>query len=78
MNTDLDKVGSNGADNVIFTLRSNLGQQPQPLAKIASGGELSRISLAIQVLTSVQSAIPTLIFYEVDVGICGKTACVGG
>ena len=78
LNTDLDKVGSNGADNVIFTLRSNLGQQPQPLAKIASGGELSRISLAIQVLTSDQSAIPTLIFDEVDVGISGKTASVVG
>ena len=64
LNTDLDKVGSNGADNVIFTLRSNLGQQPQPLAKIASGGELSRISLAIQVLTSDQSAIPTLILMK--------------
>ena len=78
LNTDLDKVGSNGADNVIFTLRSNLGQQPQALAKIASGGELSRISLAIQVLTSDQSAIPTLIFDEVDVGISGKTASVVG
>ena len=78
LNTDLDKVGANGADNVIFTLRSNLGQQPQPLAKIASGGELSRISLAIQVLTSDQSAIPTLIFDEVDVGISGKTASVVG
>ena len=78
LNADLDKVGSNGADNVIFTLRSNLGQQPQPLAKIASGGELSRISLAIQVLTSDQSAIPTLIFDEVDVGISGKTASVVG
>lgn len=78
LNTDLDKVGSNGADNVIFTLRSNLGQQPQPLAKIASGGEFSRISLAIQVLTSDQSAIPTLIFDEVDVGISGKTASVVG
>ena len=78
LNTDLNKVGSNGADNVIFTLRSNLGQQPQPLAKIASGGELSRISLAIQVLTSDQSAIPTLIFDEVDVGISGKTASVVG
>ena len=78
LNTDLDKVGVNGADNVIFTLRSNLGQQPQPLAKIASGGELSRISLAIQVLTSDQSAIPTLIFDEVDVGISGKTASVVG
>ncbi len=78
VNSDLTKVASNGADNIVFTLRSNLGQQAQPLAKVASGGELSRISLAIQVLTSDQSAIPTLIFDEVDVGISGKTASVVG
>lgn len=78
VNSDLTKVASNGADNIVFTLRSNLGQQAQPLAKVASGGELSRISLAIQVLTTDQSAIPTLIFDEVDVGISGKTASVVG
>ena len=78
VNSDLTKVTANGADNIVFTLRSNLGQQAQPLAKVASGGELSRISLAIQVLTSDQSAISTLIFDEVDVGISGKTASVVG
>ena len=78
VNSDLTKVASSGADNIVFTLRSNLGQQAQPLAKVASGGELSRMSLAIQVLTSDQSAIPTLIFDEVDVGISGKTASVVG
>lgn len=78
VNSDLTKVASSGADNIVFTLRSNLGQQAQPLAKVASGGELSRMSLAIQVLTSDQSAIPTLIFDEVDVGISGKTANVVG
>ena len=78
VDSDLTKVTANGADNIVFTLRSNLGQQAQPLAKVASGGELSRISLAIQVLTSDQSAIPTLIFDEVDVGISGKTASVVG
>ena len=78
VNSDLAKVTANGADNIVFTLRSNLGQQAQPLAKVASGGELSRISLAIQVLTSDQSAISTLIFDEVDVGISGKTASVVG
>ncbi|MDU2228876.1 MAG: DNA repair protein RecN [Haemophilus parainfluenzae] len=78
VNSDLTKVAANGADNIVFALRSNLGQQAQPLAKVASGGELSRISLAIQVLTSDQSAIPTLIFDEVDVGISGKTASVVG
>lgn len=78
VNSDLTKVTANGADNIVFTLRSNLGQQAQLLTKVASGGELSRISLAIQVLTSDQSAIPTLIFDEVDVGISGKTASVVG
>lgn len=78
LNADYNKITHQGADNVIFTLRSNLGQTAQPLSKIASGGELSRISLAIQVLTSDKSAIPTLIFDEVDVGISGATASVVG
>lgn len=78
LNADYNKITHQGADNVMFTLRSNLGQTAQPLSKIASGGELSRISLAIQVLTSDKSAIPTLIFDEVDVGISGATASVVG
>lgn len=78
VDADNDNLSANGVDAVLFTLRSNLGQPPQPLAKVASGGELSRISLAIQVLTSDQSAIPTLIFDEVDVGISGSTASVVG
>lgn len=78
LNADYNKITNQGADNVMFTLRSNLGQTAQPLSKIASGGELSRISLAIQVLTSDKSAIPTLIFDEVDVGISGATASVVG
>ncbi|WP_424409210.1 DNA repair protein RecN [Pasteurella sp. PK-2025] len=78
LNTDYHNINSRGADHIVFTLRSNLGQIAQPLAKIASGGELSRIALAIQVLTSDKSAIPTLIFDEVDVGISGATASVVG
>ena len=78
VDADNDNVSANGVDAVLFTLRSNLGQPAQPLAKVASGGELSRISLAIQVLTSDQSAIPTLIFDEVDVGLSGSTASVVG
>ena len=78
VDADNDNVSANGVDAVLFILRSNLGQPAQPLAKVASGGELSRISLAIQVLTSDQSAIPTLIFDEVDVGISGSTASVVG
>ena len=72
VNSDLTKVAANGADNIVFTLRSNLGQQAQPLAKVASGGELSRISLAIQVLTSDQSAIPTLMLRNLQLMIKQK------
>src|SRR5262249_17359675 len=57
-----------GDERVIFFIITNPGQPPQPLAKIASGGELSRISLAIQVVTAQVSQSPTLIFDEVDVG----------
>ena len=78
VNSDYNKISSNGADSVIFNLRSNLGQSAQPLAKVASGGELSRISLALQVQASGKSAIPTLIFDEIDVGISGATANVVG
>ena len=78
LHSDYDKISTNGADNAIFTLQSNLGQSAQPLAKIASGGELSRIALAIQVQASNQTAIPTLIFDEIDVGISGATANVVG
>jgi len=75
---DPKKLSANGADFVEFNLRSNLGQQAQPLAKIASGGELSRISLAVQVLTANKLSTPTIIFDEVDVGISGPTATTVG
>ncbi|MDO4430949.1 MAG: DNA repair protein RecN [Lonepinella koalarum] len=76
--TDYDNISSNGADNISFMLRSNLGQPIQSLSKTASGGELSRIALAIQTLTADKSDIPTLIFDEIDVGISGSTANVVG
>lgn len=75
---DVKKLTPNGADFVEFNLRSNLGQNAQPLAKIASGGELSRISLAIQVLTANKLSTPTIIFDEVDVGISGIAATTVG
>ncbi|WP_370427157.1 DNA repair protein RecN [Actinobacillus pleuropneumoniae] len=75
---DAKRLSSNGADVVEFNLRSNLGQLAQPLAKIASGGELSRISLAVQVLTANKLSTPTIIFDEVDVGISGLTATTVG
>lgn len=69
---------ANGYEEVSFLVSTNPGQEPQSLAKIASGGELSRISLAIQVITAKTSAIPTMVFDEVDVGIGGATAEVVG
>lgn len=63
-----------GMDVVEFLVSTNPGHAPKPLHKIASGGELSRISLAIQVVTAQSSGIPTLIFDEVDVGIGGGVA----
>lgn len=67
-----------GNEQVEFLVSTNPGTEPRPLAKVASGGELSRISLAIQVITSKAAAVPTLIFDEVDAGIGGAVAEVVG
>lgn len=67
-----------GGEEVELLVSTNPGTPPQPLSRIASGGELSRISLAIQVVTAQTTATPTLIFDEVDVGIGGATAEVVG
>ncbi|MCP4323652.1 MAG: DNA repair protein RecN [Alteromonadales bacterium] len=67
-----------GLDNIEFQVKTNAGQSLQNLAKVASGGELSRIGLAMQVIISQRIATPTLIFDEVDVGISGATASVVG
>jgi DNA repair protein RecN (Recombination protein N) len=69
-----ESLSANGLENVEFLVSTNPGQEPRPLIRIASGGELSRISLAIQVITARTSAIPTLVFDEVDVGIGGGVA----
>jgi DNA repair protein RecN (Recombination protein N) len=67
-----------GNDRIEFQVSANPGQPPRPLNKVASGGELSRISLAIQVVTAAGIRIPTLIFDEVDVGIGGGVAEIVG
>ncbi|BCD84874.1 DNA repair protein RecN [Pseudomonas solani] len=69
---------ANGMEQVEFLVSANPGQPLKALAKVASGGELSRISLAIQVITAQTSRVPTLVFDEVDVGIGGPTAEVVG
>ncbi len=69
-----DIPSAHGQESVEFLVSTNPGQEPRPLIRIASGGELSRISLAIQVITAQTSATPTLVFDEVDVGIGGSVA----
>lgn len=75
---DEQRPSSNGIDAIEFMISTNPGQPHKPLAKVASGGELSRVSLAIQVATAKTSAVATLVFDEVDVGIGGATADVVG
>ncbi|MGK6328622.1 DNA repair protein RecN [Erwinia sp. DT-104] len=73
-----DHLTVEGADRIEFRVTTNPGQPLQPLSKVASGGELSRIALAIQVITARKMDTPALIFDEVDVGISGPTAAVVG
>lgn len=73
-----DEPGLHGMEEVEFLVSANPGQPARALAKVASGGELSRISLAIQVVVAQTSTTPTLVFDEVDVGIGGGTAEVVG
>lgn len=75
---DKEKLSVNGFDQITFMLMSNLGETAQPLHKNASGGELSRIALVLQTLTSDKNVVPTIIFDEIDVGISGATANVVG
>ena len=70
--------GPAGLEAVDFRFRANAGTEPGPLGRIASGGELSRISLAIQVVTARTSRVPCLVLDEADVGIGGRTAEVVG
>lgn len=69
-----DDARAHGLDDVEYRISANPGQAPMPLAKVASGGELSRMSLAIQVIASDGSAIPTMVFDEVDAGVGGGVA----
>ncbi len=71
-------MGRAGADQVRFLIATNPGQAPGPLAKVASGGELSRLMLALKVVLSRLRPVPTLVFDEVDSGIGGATAAAVG
>lgn len=74
----LEKMQAHGQDKVEYKVCTNPGMEPDSLSKIASGGELSRIGLAIQMITAQRGATPTLLFDEVDVGIGGATAALVG
>lgn len=77
--TDMaEQANKYGAEKVEFLVSANPGQPLQPLGKVASGGELSRISLAIQVIIAQKVTTPTLLFDEVDVGVSGPTASAVG
>jgi len=67
-------IAAHGADEVEFLVTTNAGQPPAPLARVASGGELSRLNLAIQVVATAARGAPTLVFDEVDAGVGGAVA----
>jgi len=75
---DPDRFSVHGADTIEFLVTANPGQPPAPLSKVASGGELSRISLAIQVIATRAAERPCLVFDEVDAGVGGGVAEIVG
>ena len=68
------KLTLSGMDSVEFLISANVGEQPRPIAKIASGGELSRIMLALKSVIADKDSIGTLIFDEIDTGVSGRAA----
>jgi DNA repair protein RecN (Recombination protein N) len=76
--TEAPEVTAHGLESVEFLVAAHKGMAPQPLAKVASGGELSRLSLAVQTVASQVAQVPTLIFDEVDAGIGGRVAEIVG
>ena len=73
-----NSIRLNGMEEIIIHVKTNTGQDLKPLNKVASGGELSRISLALSVVTSNSELIPSIVFDEVDVGISGSVAEIVG
>lgn len=71
---DLEEIGAAGAESVEFTVRLNVGHDARPLARVASGGESSRLMLALKRVLAEQDVVPTLVFDEVDQGIGGEVA----
>ena len=76
--TPLESISPEGADRVEILISTNKGEPLKPLVKVASGGEISRIMLAIKNITGTYDSIPTMIFDEIDAGISGITASIVG
>lgn len=72
------RINASGTDEIEFLIAANPGQSARPLERVASGGELSRISLAIEVVAATRTRVPTLVFDEVDTGIGGGVAEIVG
>ncbi len=72
--TQNEIFNTHGTDKVAFLFSANKGQSPQPIHKVASGGELSRVMLAVKSLVARSSSLPTIIFDEIDTGISGEVA----
>ena len=72
--TDINLLNLTGADRIQFLFSANKGQEPMPMNKVASGGELSRLMLCIKSLIAKKTALPTIIFDEIDTGISGEIA----
>jgi DNA repair protein RecN (Recombination protein N) len=67
-------AGSRGIDDVEYYLSTNVGESPKPLAKVASGGEISRVMLALKTLLAKNDRLPLMVFDEIDVGVSGRIA----
>lgn len=71
---DVGKLTINGMDNIEFLISANKGEKPKPIAKIASGGELSRIMLALKSVIADKDSVATMVFDEIDTGVSGRAA----
>ncbi|MDE6103891.1 MAG: DNA repair protein RecN, partial [Oscillospiraceae bacterium] len=71
---DVGKLTINGMDNIEFLISANRGEKPKPIAKIASGGELSRIMLALKSVIADKDSVSTMVFDEIDTGVSGRAA----
>ncbi len=76
VDADLQAVQAEGYDRIVMMIAPNAGEEPMPLSLIASGGELSRVMLAMKTLSAEKNEVPTMVFDEIDTGVSGQTAMV--